>query len=269
MSTQVSTITAPDGVCLTAKVCGEGPVVLFSNSLAADRSMWREVIAALEGRVTAVTYDTVGHGSSGFARSPLSLADLGLHAIAVADAVGVQRFSVCGLSLGGLTGMWLALNKPGRIQTLTLANTASVFLPPELWKGRAASARTDGIASLVDPTLERWLTKSFRVANPARTEQIRQMIGNTPAEGYAACCEVLAASDLTSELGAIRCPTRVIAGREDPSTTVATAEQIVASIPSAELTTLNAAHLSAVEKPLEFAAEILALVGPHSKREVA
>ena len=243
--------------------------VVFSNSLGADMGMWDEVVAALDGRVTAITYDTAGHGASSRDPGSLTLDMLADHALAVTRNYTDDSFLFCGLSLGGLTGMELAARSPDALSGLVLANTATAFPPAQMWTERAAAALRDGMAPLVAPTLDRWLTTGFREAQPARAEAIAAMIGATPARGYAAACEVLATSDVSDRLSSITCQTVAIAGEHDPSTPPARVEAIVAGISDAQLRIVPAAHLSAVECPNDFAQIILSMAEKAQQRRDA
>ncbi len=235
-----------------------GPTIVFSNSLAADRSMWDEVVLALPNGYGVVTYDIRGHGQSDIAMGVFGISDLGTDVLGILDALGIGAAVFCGLSIGGLIGMWLAANHSSRIQKLVLANTAINFSPASMWTDRAALARAEGLGQLVMPTLERWLTSEFRTKNPYRTHEVADMIATTPPEGYAACCMVLANTDCSADLGKIVCPVLVIAGSSDPSTPPARADEIAAGLTDVNRVTLDAAHLSSVEKPEAFAGALVA-----------
>ena len=228
--------------------------ILFSNSLAADQSMWDAVRDRLE-RPT-VTFDARGHGSSDVVPGAPTITDLAEDALAVMDAADVERAIVCGLSLGGITAMRLAEMAPDRVSGLVLANTAVSFPPASMWNERAEAAREGRYGDLVEPTLGRWLTERFRKASPDAAEATRAMIAAMPAEGYAAACMVLAEADLSAALRAYGGPVLVIAGAEDLSTPPARSEEMVALSGSAEMVTLEAAHLSAIEAPDAFAAHL-------------
>ena len=255
-------IEVAPGVALAVTVSGaaDGPVVMFSNSLAADQSMWDEVAGALKDRARIVTYDTRGHGQSDIS-GPWTLEQLGKDALAILDALKIERAIFVGLSLGGLTGMWLAINKPQRVAGLVLANTAANFPPASMWLERAEAARAGGMAQFVNPTLERWLTTGFRERETEATGRIAAMIGATAGQGYAGGCEVLAGGDVLADLAKISCPTRVIVGAHDPSTPPQRGKEIVERVKGAELVELDAAHLSSTEQPAGFTKVIAGLLG--------
>lgn len=232
------------------------PVIVLSNSIGASMGMWDEISDRLSGQVSLVRYDTRGHGKSDVPTGPYSIERLGLDVLAILDALKIQQTFFCGTSLGGVTGMWLGANRGERLTGLGLANTAANFPPASMWRERAAAVRTNGMSSLVSATLDRWFTKAFRDRAPERIKQMAEMIGATPSEGYAGCCDVLAVADLRPRLSDISCPVQVICGAHDPSTPPARGEEIVAAIKGAQMVTLDAAHISAVEAPDAFAREL-------------
>lgn len=232
----------------------EGLPVLFLNSLAADHSMWETVRHHLKRRTVA--FDARGHGQSDVVPGDATLAGFAADALRVMDETRLERAVLCGLSLGGVTAMQVAAEAPERVAGLVLANTAMNFPPASMWQERAAQARAGKWADLVEPTLERWLTQSYRSAEPRTATAVRTMLENMPAEGYAAACAVLAAADGTEALKAWDGPTMIIAGEHDQSTPVKRAEEMQALKPQAELVVLNAAHVSSIERAEDFAAAL-------------
>ena len=232
------------------------PVVMLSNSIGANFGMWDETVSRLSGRARIIRYDTRGHGRSDAPKGPYTLEQLGSDAVAILDTLEIRRVIFCGLSLGGLTGMWIGAAHPERLNGLILANTAASFPPASMWHDRAAMVRANGLAPLLDPTIDRWFTKTYQSAYPERIAAIRTMVGANSPEGYASCCEALAAAGMKPRLSGIRCPVHVICGEHDPSTPPARGEEIVAEIPGATLAVLDAAHVSAIEAADAFAAEL-------------
>ncbi|RQR24597.1 3-oxoadipate enol-lactonase [Burkholderia sp. Bp9142] len=234
---------------------GEPLPILFSNSLASDKSIWDEVVAALP-ELQLIRYDTRGHGQSTLGEHPANIGTLGSDALAVLDALSIDRAIVCGLSLGGLTAMWLGVHAAERVAGLVLANTAASYPPPQMWRDRYVTALAEGMEPLVDATLQRWFTPSFRTDGNPVVEEITRMIAAIDPQGYAECAKVLEVEDLGTSLPQIRCPSLVIVGSHDPSTPPSRGEELVAAIPGASMATLNAAHMSCVEDPAGFAALI-------------
>jgi 3-oxoadipate enol-lactonase len=226
-----------------------GPVVAFSNPLGASLEVWDRQVAALATRFRVLRYDHRGQGGSEVSDGPYSLSTLADDLIGLLDELGIERASVVGLSLGGAVGMQAAAASPTRLDRLVLACTSAHFGPAGRWLERAATVRRNGIAGLVEPSLERWFTDSARVEDRARC---RAMLEATPVEGYAACCEALAEWDFRPRLGEVRTPTLVVAGAQDEATPLDHAGEIARGIRAPLVVIEGAAHLANVEQPAAF-----------------
>jgi 3-oxoadipate enol-lactonase len=226
------------------------PGLVLSNSLGTDHRMWDEQARALSATHRVVRYDTRGHGRSPVPPGPYSIDDLGGDVLELLDTLGLERVSFCGLSIGGMTGMWLGVNAPERIDRLVLCCTAPRLGPREQWMERAATVRARGVGAVVEATLERWFTPEFSGRRPEVVQRVREMFLGTPAEGYASCCQAIGDMDLWDALGAIRAPTLVLAGDDDPVGTPEIARDIADAISGARLLVLaRARHLANVEQP--------------------
>lgn len=234
----------------------DAPVLMLSNSLGTDLGLWEPQMPMLGESFRVLRYDTLGHGGSQVPDGPLSIEDLGHSALGLIDALGIGQVNFLGLSLGGMTGLWLAANAQDRVRRLVAANTSAHPGNPENWNARIEAVREGGMAAVVEGVLGRWLTPRFREIAPAAVEAVRQMLLATPPEGYAACCAAVRDLDLRDALASIRAPTLVIAGRHDEATPVAHAEAIRAGIEGSELVVLDAAHLSSIEAAADFDAAV-------------
>jgi 3-oxoadipate enol-lactonase len=240
---------------------GDAPVVVFSNSLGTTGVMWDAQAAALSERFRVLRYDTRGHGGSPAPPGPYSVAELGGDLLALLDRLELERVSFCGLSIGGMTGMWLGVHAAERIDRLAICCTAMRLPPPEMWTDRAALVRSDGMTAVIDATMERWFTPAFPERSPEVVERIREIFLTSDPEGYAGCCEALGDFDMTGELGAVRAPTLVIAGEEDPVGTPERGAAIAAEVVDSRLVVLpDARHLAAVEQSEAVTNELLRLL---------
>lgn len=250
------------GVRLAYRLDGDPnlPVLVFSNSLGTDTRMWDVQSAQLSRHFRVLRYDTRGHGQSGNGAPGFGIDTLGRDVIALMDALRIERAHFCGLSLGGMTGMWLGVNAPQRIDMLVLANTAAKVGTAEMWTTRAATVRKDGMSSIVDALLQRWFTADFLSGHEARNASVlvlaRQMMRSSSVDGYASACDMLAAMDQRATVARIKAPTLVIAGKQDLATPPADAQFLAAQVGHARLVELDAAHLSNLERPAEFTAEV-------------
>jgi 3-oxoadipate enol-lactonase len=231
------------------------PMVTLSHSLATNLSMWDPQIPALASRYRVLRYDTRGHGGTDAPDEPYSLDQLAEDARALLQALGIARTHFIGLSMGGFIGQLLALTHPEVLQSLVLCDTTS-RVPPEakpMWDERIRVAQTQGMEPHVEPTIGRWFTAPFRERHPEVVAPVRAMIRATKATGYIGCCHAIAALDLTGRLSAVRTPTLIIVGEEDPATPVAASRTIHERISGSELVILkSASHLSNIEQAHSF-----------------
>jgi len=226
------------------------PVLVLSASLGSTLAMWEPQLPALSARFRVVRYDPRGHGGSPVPAGPYSIADLGVDLLALLDRLHVRRAHVAGLSMGGMTAMWLAAHHPARVASLSLLCTSAKLGPPQAWADRAVTVREQGSGSVAAAVVGRWFTPGWTEANPGETERYRAMVGATPAEGYASCCTAIETMDLLPDLPRITASTLVIAGELDPSTPPEHARMIAAGIAGSRLAVLAAAaHLANVEQP--------------------
>jgi 3-oxoadipate enol-lactonase len=230
----------------------DGPVLLFSNSLSSNLSMWDPQAAALKDRFRIVRYDSRGHGKSVAEPGPYSIEQLGRDALAILDTLKIEQAHFCGLSKGGMVGQWLLTHHPHRIGKAVLANTAAQMPPPELWNGRIRNASKNGMAALVDATIERWFTKGFVERAPETIAGIRKMIAGTPAQGYCGCCAAIRDMDQRESIRGIAKPVLLISGDHDPATTPTMMQLMRERIRNARWLSLDAAHISNIEQPEAF-----------------
>jgi 3-oxoadipate enol-lactonase/4-carboxymuconolactone decarboxylase len=234
----------------------DAPPVLLINSLGTTMELWAAQVQALARRYKVVRYDVRGHGGSSVPPGEYTLDDLGDDAVHVLDAAGATAAYVCGISLGGLTAMWLGVYRPSRVRGLVIANTAARVGTPERWIDRIAKVRSEGMGAIANIAIGNWFTSAFREREPAVVERFHRMVGSCSPDGYIGCCAALRDADLRPAIQAIRARSLVIAGDQDPSMPVADAEFIRDAIPGSTLMTLPGAHLTNVECAEMFTAEI-------------
>jgi 3-oxoadipate enol-lactonase len=233
----------------------DAPVLTLSHSLAADLSMWDPQIPALAARYRVLRYDTRGHGGTDATAGPYSLGQLAQDARALLAALGIDRTHWIGLSMGGMIGQSLALSAPDLFASLTLCDTSS-RIPAEakpMWAERIVTAERHGLESLVEPIIGRWFTPPFVIERKDVVDSVRAMIRATTPTGFVGCSHAIAALDLTEKIDAIKLPTLIVVGEEDPGTPVAASRVINEKIAGSELVIVkSASHLSNVEQPEAF-----------------
>lgn len=233
------------------------PTLVLSNSLGTNFAMWDPQMAEFTKQFRVLRYDTRGHGRSQVAPGPYNFDMLGRDVLGLADELGIGKFSFCGLSMGGVIGMWLGMNASYRLQKLVLCSTAPKIGKADTWNARIEQVRKAGTKSIATATMERWFTTSFREREPDVVARVRNMIEGTDKEAYIACCEALRDTDLRESLRSIRTPTLVISGTHDPATTPADGRFTAEQIPGARYAELDAAHMSNVERQKEFTNVVL------------
>lgn len=233
------------------------PTLILSNSLGTELGMWAPQMDALTLLFRVVRMDTRGQGKSGVTPGPYSTAQLGGDVIALMDHLQIPSAHFCGLSMGGMTGMWLGVNHPSRIKRLVLANTSAKIGNAEGWNARIAAVERDGMAPIMPAVLERWFTEGFRQRDPGTVEKVSQMLLRTSAAGYAANCGAVRDMDQRESIGAISAPTLVIAGTHDMATPPEDGMALANAIPGCAYVELDAAHLSNLEQATQFTAHLL------------
>ncbi len=224
------------------------PVLVFSNSLGTDFYMWDPQVAELQRCFRILRYDTRGHGQSSVTPGDYTIEQLGRDVLGLLDSLHLGCVHFCGLSMGGMIGMWLGVHAPNRLHRLVLSNTAARIGTKEMWNARIATARKDGMKPVAAAVIERWFTPGFRASFAERVARAQRMIENTPPEGYAACCAAIRDMDQREAVAQIKAPTLVIYGGSDPVTPASDAQFLTDRIRGAVKVELAAAHLSNVEQ---------------------
>ncbi len=243
----------------------DGAVLMLSNSLASDLSMWELQVPALTAAgFRVLRYDSRGHGQSDAPPGPYSIGQLTDDAVGLLDALEVERAHFCGLSKGGMIGQALGTLHGDRLISLTLCDTTAHIGQAVPWEERMRAVREGGMAAVVDTTVERWLTAEGRARRPEWEQNIRRMILDTPVEGYCASAMAIQEMDQRETIRAITVPTHVVVGREDNATPVEAARLLHERIGGSRLTVLpQAAHLANVDQPEAFDAALLEFLQAH------
>jgi 3-oxoadipate enol-lactonase len=248
-----------DGCNIHVEVEGpeRAPVLMLSNSLGTNLHMWDDQAGPFARHFRLVRYDRRGHGKSDAPKGPYSMEQLGRDVLAILDQLGIAKINWCGLSMGGMVGMWLGAQAAERIDKLILSNTTAYFADKAMWDARIKMVREKGLPAIVDANMERWFTKGFRERSPQAVARIREMFLATNVDGYVACGEAIRAMDHRALLPKINAPTLVIAGRHDPATTLEAGEFIAQHMPNAKLAVLDTAHIANMEQPKQYADTVL------------
>jgi 3-oxoadipate enol-lactonase len=233
----------------------DAPVLVLGNPIGTTRDVWRYQVPVLSRHFRLVRYEPRGHGAPG-ARSPAppgpyTIAELGTDVLAMMNGYGIERFAYAGVSLGGMTGIWLAASAPERVASLAVCCAALTPLPSaQAWHDRAALVRAEGMEPLADMVVPRWFTPAFLAREPGQVQTVTQMLKETDPEGYAGCGEAIAGLDLRPQLAGVQAPTLVVSGAEDAAAPPSVGAATARAIPGARLTVIRAAsHFAHYEKP--------------------
>lgn len=264
LSTAGILAAGPDQIAYRLQGPPAAPVLVLSNSLGTTMSLWNAQCEALSRRFRVLRYDTRGHGRSGAGEDPASgytLAQLGNDVLRLMDGLGIARAAFCGISMGGITGLWLGIHAPGRFDRLVIANSAARIGTKAAWRERAAHVAACGMDAVADGASGRWFTPGFVHREPALAANMIDGLRRTLPAGYAGCCLALAEANLRESIGEIGIPTLLVAGAHDAVTTVADTDFMRERIAGAASSILDASHLSNLEAAAAFTVELRDFLG--------
>ncbi len=233
------------------------PVLMLPNSLGTSLELWSQQVQAFSGDFSVLRYDLRGQGESSAPAGPYSIDQMGRDAVALIDALNLDRVHFCGISMSGLIGQWLAVHAPHRLLSLILSNTAAKIGSEANWNQRIATVQKDGIEPIVSTVLNGTFTEPFHHEHPETIAKMKSILLANNPEGYAACCAAVRDADLRDVVSAAATPTLVVYGTEDRSTTSAEAGFLLDQIKGSQALELHAAHLSNIEAATAFNAGVL------------
>lgn len=228
------------------------PALIFSNSLGTTLSMWQNQIDHFQKDYFVICYDTRGHGQSSAPQGPYKIDQLGQDVVNLLDHLKIEKADFCGISMGGLTGQWLAINRPESFNHVVVCNTAAKIGEEQAWLDRAKLVLEQGLKPIAETAALRWFTEPFIQSQAIIVASLSNDLAASSAEGYASCCEALAKADLRDQLGEIIIPVLIIAGQKDPVTTIIDGQYMLDRITNAQLVEINASHISNIEQPQDF-----------------
>jgi len=244
-----------NGISINYQVDGrEGaPWLIFSNSLMTNLTMWDDQVAELKDDYRILRYDQRGHGGTQAPDGKYTFDMLTADVVALMDALSIKRAHFAGLSMGGMTALFLAQRHPDRFDRVIACDCgpASTPVSAQQWKERIDLGAEKGMEALVDVTVNRWFPPDFVATRAPALDKVRGMIRTTPYKGFAGCAQALCDYDLRPGLPGITRPTLCIVGTKDA--TLAGMEQIHATVPAARMVKLEGAgHISNLEQPQAF-----------------
>jgi len=232
------------------------PTLVLSHSLGADLSMWDPQVKALKDRFRLIRYDHPGHGKSDTMGHTPTIGDLGMDAAALLDELQLESTLFCGLSLGGMVGLWMGANLGGRLRKLVVSSTTARIENTDLLHGRIQTIRTDGLAAISESVIQNWFTPGFGTEHPDAKNQALAMLARVRSEAYAALAETVCEMDLRDQLSRIRIPTLILYGTEDKATPPAWNLALHDKIAGSRVAALSAAHMANIEAAGDFTSAV-------------
>lgn len=236
------------------------PALILSNSLGTNFSMWDPQTSAFAQTFHLLRYDMRGHGQSSVPAAPYSVPELAADVLALADSLDIADFHFCGLSIGGMIGMALALNSPHRLKKLVLCSTAAKIGTQDSWNTRIATVRAHGMQEIARGTAARWFTASFQTNSPETVAVVLREVETLNPEGYIGGCSAVRDFDARNQISGIRVPTLVLSATHDPTVTPADGHFLADHISGARYAELNASHISSIEDPSRLTGEVLSFL---------
>jgi 3-oxoadipate enol-lactonase len=245
-----------NGITINYRIDGpEGaPWIVFSNSLATSLAMWDEQAAALQNSCRVLRYDQRGHGGTDAPAGHYAFDTLLADALALIDALGIERTHFAGLSMGGATALGLVERHPERFDRVIVCDSPCQSTPQssQQWHERIAIAQKQGIAALVEPTIARWFPPETVAENPPHLDKVRTMIRSTPVDGFVGCAAALADHDYASAVASVKRPVLFVAGEKDGAAPAAMRKLHEKLNGSRFVELPGAGHISNMDRPAEF-----------------
>ncbi|MEP1091119.1 MAG: 3-oxoadipate enol-lactonase [Rhizobiaceae bacterium] len=226
------------------------PTLVFSNSLATDFRIWRDIVVRLVGECSMVMYDKRGHGLSDIGDTPYKIDDHVNDLAGLLDHLGISNAIICGLSVGGLIAQGLNFLRPDLVRAMILCDTGAKIGTDEMWNERMEIVREQGLGGLVEANMQRWFTPDFHKNRADELDGISNMFLRVPVAGMLATMEAIKNADLRAAAPQTKVPTICIVGDQDGSTPPSLVLELAKSIPEARYEVIKGAgHIPCVEQP--------------------
>lgn len=234
----------------------ESPNLLCLHSLGTSWAVWDGQVAELSQHFRIIRLNLRGHGRSEGSPPPYSLKLLVEDVIAILDQLNVRKTHVMGISIGGMIAMGIAIHHSSRVDRLIVADARAQMQPEfsAIWDKSIALLESAGMESVINLSLERWFSQSFRESCPAVIEKFRDIGIGTSTDGFIGCARAVQQLDYIDQIELIKAQTLFIVGEEDQASTPEMMRLMSHRVSGSELTVIpGAAHLTSIESPNIFA----------------
>jgi pimeloyl-ACP methyl ester carboxylesterase len=239
---------------------GEGDVILFGHSFLWDNEMWQEQIDVLSKKYRCIAPDLWGHGKSDKLEKPnTSIANLAEDHIALMDSLGVQKFSIIGLSVGGMWSAHIAAKHPDRIDKLVLCDTdlgkEPLFNKLKYYLMIKMMERANCVPpKLVKKVVPIFFSKATLENNKELVSYFENKLSSIDEKSIPTISTLAKAifwrDSFLSDLTNIKAETKIIVGSEDIARPKHESERLAKLIPNATLSVIdNAGHIPSREQP--------------------
>lgn len=260
-----------NGVRLAYLEEGTGPeTIVFSHSYLVDHRQFEAQIEALKDRYRIIAFDHRGHGESEKPASGYEMENLYADAVGLLEATSATPCHFVGLSTGGFIALRLGLRRPDLLRSLVVMD-ASADAEPRLkqikYRAMFAILRVFGFRPIIETTMKLMLGKRLR-KDPARRDVVemwkQRMMANDPMALIRFGKGIFARKAVSDRLEAIRVPTLIVVGEDDPATPPFRARRMANGIPGAQLEVIpGGGHLCTVGEPDAVTAVLTAFFDKH------
>lgn len=241
------------GIHFTDEGTKEGPAFVFANSLGTDFRIWDKFLKDFPGGYRIIRFDKRGHGLSDISANEFGINELAGDIITIMDDQKITDCIFVGISIGGLIGLKVVLQRPDLVRAFVFSNSSAKLRDAAFWDDRMNYIKKVGLEEVGDAILEKWFSREFKHNNPKELLAWKNMLIRTPQKGYLDCCEVLKSTDLRNCLHKVSVATLVISGTEDGAIPPKEVIKGTMGLPNASYKTLDGAgHLPCIEKPVEY-----------------
>lgn len=249
-----------------------GPLILIPF-LTADHACYAFQVAEYAKHYTCISVDLRGTGESDNPPGSYSTEQLADDIAAFLGALGISKAHIAGLSLGAVTGMWLAAKHPEMVSSLSLHSAwtkTDNYMRTVIQNFQTLAKALNNVSEMTIRALFPWcLTPELYVEKPDYIQQLSDFVRSRPAQSVDSFIQqsnAVLAHDVEAQLSRITAPTLITFGKQDVVTSVSRcADPIRAAVPHSELVIFDrCSHAPIYERVAEFNEKTLHFLKQHT-----